>query len=180
LVLDADVVSSATDRKGLDPVPERCAAVLEHILDVCHRVVLAGDITEEWHDHQSWYFRTWLSQMFARRKHERPTVEPDEGLRAKILATAGAEQEEEALTKDLRLIEAALAADGIIVSRDDAARRLFVRASRRVGEIRRLVWVNPATDPVEALLPWLEAGAPPVREWQLGFQLKSEPRRGRR
>ncbi len=42
------------------------------------------------------------------------------------------------MLKDLHLIQAAIDADGIIISRDDTVRMLFARAARVVGEMSQL------------------------------------------
>ncbi len=67
------------------------------------------------------------------------------------------------MLKDLHLIDAAMATDRSIVSLDDTVRKLFADLSDMVGELRNIVWVNPAEEnerPVE----WLLDGAPAEEE----------------
>jgi hypothetical protein len=64
--------------------------------------------------------------------------------------------------KDVHLIEAALAADKIVVSLDDQARALF-----DVGELRTILWVNPVRHHPDCLA-WLDEGAEPDERWRLG------------
>lgn len=70
----------------------------------------------------------------------------------------GPTQLEEA-EKDLHLIEAALEADGVVLSRDERARRLLGRFATSVPELGAVTWVNPDRDE-ERPREWLEAGAP--------------------
>jgi len=64
------------------------------------------------------------------------------------------------MTKDLRLIEAALATDKIVISLDDnTARTLFSRASNKVNELQHIVWVNPDKIETEKPIEWLKNGA---------------------
>lgn len=102
----------------------------------------------------------WLRSMHAKKKIDK--IEPDEllphaGLRNKISGCAATSKDRDAMMKDVHLVEAALATDKIIVSRDDTARELFSGASKNVGEIQKVIWVNPAeeSDPCS----WLEKGA---------------------
>lgn len=70
--------------------------------------------------------------------------------------------ERESLLKDVHLIEAALAADKIVVSLDDEARALF-----DVGELGTVLWINPVRYYPDCLT-WLAEGAEPDNRWLLG------------
>jgi len=72
------------------------------------------------------------------------------------------------MLKDLILIEAALASDKTVVSRDDTVRRLFRANLARLRALRPVVWVNPER-PDEAAVDWLRSGAKPERRRQLGW-----------
>jgi len=112
---------------------------------------MTPEIGEEWKQHASRFARTWRVAMFARKKVDLATIFPQTKLRAKVCDGTAK------MLKDWHLIEAALATDKIIVSRDDTARELFSGAAKNVGEIQKVIWVNPA----EELDPcfWLEKGA---------------------
>ncbi len=73
----------------------------------------------------------------------------------------------EAMLKDVHLLEAALAADCVVVSLDDTALRLFRQAAQEIRNLRKITWANPVTDP-QAVEDWLKQGAKPVKEWRLG------------
>jgi len=96
--------------------------------------------------------------MFGKKKvqleFEDPTASLDEPLK-----NAGLNDKELAIAlADRHLIEAALSADRIIISRDNDARDAFRKAAESVAEIRDITWVNPEeeSDPRK----WLEAGGP--------------------
>jgi len=79
------------------------------------------------------------------------------------------EPSEAAFREDAPLLEAALATDSAVASRDDEARSLFSRVSKHWRRIRPIVWVNPAKADDRALA-WLAAGAPPDNERTLGLE----------
>ena len=89
----------------------------------------------------------WRTSMVARRKLV--ALEDPESARLSISRYASAARK--AIEKDMHLIEAALAADRIIVTRDQLL--LAALATRPDGAAcsRRIRWINPVTDGIEAL-----------------------------
>lgn len=156
LVIDASVAQSAGDLSAQHPVSTRCRDFLKAVLEICHHLVMTPEIDEEWKKHASRFARTWRVEMFVKEKVDWARVFPQTELRAKVCDET-AEDQRCIMLKDWHLIEAAMATDRIIVSRDDTARGLFSGVSKTVGEIRKVIWVNP----VEELDPcsWLEKGA---------------------
>lgn len=71
------------------------------------------------------------------------------------------------MEKDAHLIEAARAADSIVLSCDEKARAHFRAACPKVQPLRTIHWGNPEAEQ-EEILPWLEKGAPVAARWQLG------------
>lgn len=106
--------------------------------------------------------------MDARRRVIRITVPSNEQLRRGVQNCPVREREKAAMSKDLLLVEAALAANETVVSRDDDVRDLFRACIDRLRALRRVVWVNPDRDEEEAI-PWLRAGARAERHRQLGY-----------
>jgi hypothetical protein len=125
------------------------------------------DIAEEWKRHQSGFARRWLVSMFARRKVNRLNPAINNALRAKIERIATSENDREAMLKDMHLVESAMVTDKIVVSLDEAVRELFDTASRRVGELRIVAWVNPDNTEEQPIL-WLESGAMAEEKHRLG------------
>lgn len=148
LVIDASVISSASDREdSSDLTPIACRACLDAVRHVCHHLVITPDLQREWKRHRSRFANTWRTSMYARKKvfalGERPK---DEALAEVIMATAESDSEKRELEKDLVLVEAALATDSVVISRDREARRLLARAAAVVPQLRSLVWIDPVHD----------------------------------
>ena len=91
----------------------------------------------------------------------------DTKLRNKIEAAAEQKNQIPVMRKDFHLLEAARISDQTIISLDERVRRHFARATRHVGEIRDIVWVNPERMKEEKPLVWLQNGAPPEDRRQL-------------
>lgn len=158
IVVDASVVRAAGGEDATFPTSKHCRDFLKAIHTICHRVVMTPEIRDEWKRHMSRFSRKWRVSMEAKKKLCRIKPVPDDDLCAKILETGSGQGQQDALQKDLRLIEAALATDNSIAALDDTARRAFINAARSVREIRRIVWVNPAKTN-EQPIDWLENGA---------------------
>ena len=62
------------------------------------------------------------------------------------------------MLKDVHLIEAANAADGIVASLDEEVRNLFRTNAASIGAIRKTCWVNPVHE-AERAVQWLQVGA---------------------
>lgn len=131
--------------------------------DTRHRLVMTKDIGSEWDRHASKWARSWRVSMYSQRRVYRPDLKSDDILRIKIEYKTSDEGDLDEMLKDLHLIDAAMATDRRIVSLDDAARRLFAAVSDGVGELRNIVWVNPA-EGNERPVEWLLDGAPAEEE----------------
>lgn len=165
LVIDADVARSASPTSSV--VSESCASFLGKVLEAGFRIVMSKAIKSEWSRHRSTYAKQWLSLMRGRKLVVPMRIPEDSGLRSRIDAAVGPGEMDRAY-KDAHLIEAALAADQRVVSRDDGARTLFKKASRSVGELSGIVWVNPTEKGEEPIL-WLQSGAKAEDHRQLGY-----------
>ena len=109
--------------------------------------------------------------MNARKRVLRIDFEQFYELRKKLEKLEFTDKDKEAMMKDIHLVEAALKTGQVILSSDDIARSLFRIASRRVGEIRHIIWVNPVHDE-EKVIPWLDNGASREKHRCLGFEVK--------
>ena len=170
LVIDTDVAQASGSETATHPRAEHCRDFLQKVLLLSHSVVMTPEISNEWKKHQSGFARRWRVSMDARKKVYRVNAQADKELRDKITETATGENEVEDIRKDFHLLEAALATDQTIISLDETVRGCFARATRHVGEIRDIVWVNPERMEEEEPLVWLENGAPPedyrkLRAW---------------
>jgi hypothetical protein len=150
-------------------VPSLCRDFLLTVLNAGYYAVMTPALWDEWRRNQSGFALTWRRSMFARKRfiHLEPT--DDSVLRSKIEACLTREADVQAARKDFHLVEAALATDRVIASLDETARGVFHAASVRVGELRRLVWVNPA-ETKDDCITWLANGAILERHRMLGFR----------
>jgi len=169
LVVDASVAGAAGGLDAKHATAVRCRDFLAAMLaQTSHSLVLSFEIEREWDDHQSGFARAWRRSMDARRRVVRTVVLPHQQLRRGVENCPVSDAAKEAMVKDLLLIEAALASDDTVVSRDDAVRDLFRANLNRVRALSRIVWVNPDRDEEEPIV-WLRAGARAERHRLLGY-----------
>ena len=164
LVIDASVATSTGERGKRG---ERCQAFLGVMIDeTYHRLVMTREIGAEWDIHSHPFARRWRRSMNAKRRVNRPNVDHDDVFCLKVERASQTEKALVAMEKDLRLIEAARITDNRVISLDDTARSYFSAASIQVGELRDILWVNPANDD-ETPTEWLTKGAPNEEQRQL-------------
>lgn len=164
LVIDADVVHSAGETEH--PISSACRKFLETVLDARHRVVMTDAILEEWRHHMSRYSRRWRRRMYGRRLVIQIEVNEDETLRGRIDAAVHRDQKV-IVAKDVHLMEAAIATDRLVTSRDESVRGVFKGASDQVSDLKQIVWVNPTRDE-ETPIDWLRNGAKAEAHRMLG------------
>jgi hypothetical protein len=176
LVIDASVARSAT--YGENPVSAACRKFLQQLLDICHRVVFTPEIDREWNYNvlsesspgdkvRLIFLLDWLPAMQDRGKIIRLPSPANVALRRKINRLGLPQASRRTISDDVHLIEAALAGDGVVISRDDEVHRLLQGISGNCREIEKVIWVNPVTDDLEKI-EWLRRGARRVKAWQLG------------
>lgn len=171
LVVDASVATAAGRKTATEPVSTRCRDFLEALrLETGCSVVMPPKLREEWEEHQSLFARRWLTAMVSRRRVISEDVGPSSRVRREIERAAATKKSEvEALRKDFHLIEAAIATDRTVVSRDESVKRLFKAAAPAVAAIQKVVWVNPAV-PAERPIEWLVKGARAESARTLGYR----------
>ncbi len=157
LVIDADVVHSAGETEH--PISSGCRRFLETVLDAGHQIVMTDAIMTEWRNHLSRYSRRWRKQMYGRRRvyQIEKEKERDNNLRKRI-DRAVHKNQKAIVAKDAHLIEAAIATDRLVTSRDESVRGVFKGASDQVSDLKQIVWVNPTRDE-ETPVEWLQNGA---------------------
>jgi hypothetical protein len=173
IVIDCSIAQAAGTENAVHPTAKHCRDFLLAVLHICHRMVYSSAIKDEWDRHQSSFARKWRTEMFARKKIDRVVSPEDDELQEKLDGLTANDTENEAATKDpacldnireamkkdLHLVEAALATDRIVASLDDAVRDHFKDCSPALGRVKTVIWVNP-NQPAEAVLSWLQNGAP--------------------
>ena len=182
LVIDASLARAAGPLEAPHPLARQCRQFLESVLTVCHRIVWTPEIKAEWDKHQSSHARRWLVAMRSRRKVVSIEVAADQELCDGLKRAAGSERASRDMLKDSHLLEAALAADQIVVSLDDRVQADFVAAAEGLKEVQPIVWENPGQSP-DALCGWLARGAPRTATNTLGSRWPrpepSAPKRAR-
>ena len=143
LVIDTSIICSASETEHA--VSSACRKALKAVLDICHRVALTDPIGEEWRTHTGRYARKWRLSMEGRKKVKR-IVNP----RPVTIDMRGLpDDDRQAIEKDLCLIEAALSADGMIVTRDETLRRILDKTPKGRKIAASITWINPVTDGIE-------------------------------
>lgn len=162
------------------PVSSACRGFLQDVLEICHRVVLTDAIKFEWQTRPrergmrpSTFSLTWLAAMRARKKVCKVDDCRNDTLREQLHKLNLPERDRLAIEEDLHLVEAAIATDYTVISRDDTVRHCLDQSSHRVGILRQVTWVNPVREH-EQMTEWLQDAAEPRRTWQLGFVKTSE------
>ena len=168
LVIDASIAKQAGGKGGPKPASVACRSFLMAILSsrIGHTMALSPAIAAEWKKHAAGYARSWLSQMYARKRVIPIEGKVTPGLEQRALAAtpyaanpafnAKDVKDKEALKKDLHLIYAALDADKLIASLDEVVRNLLISVAPKVNELCQIAWVNPDSDPT--CVAWLEQG----------------------
>jgi len=129
-------------------------------------VVMTSALWKEWSEvnsetgrrHMSSYASKWLTAMTARKL--RLYVQPpptSERLLAAIREDLETEQKQTAVSKDLLVVDAALASDCRILSLDDKVRLALREICSSFDGIAEIHWLSPTQN---ECIPWLENEAP--------------------
>lgn len=167
LVIDASVARSSGDMGAVHLTATITRDFLQAVLVQYHRAVMTPTIRNEWNKHQSNFARKWRRSMVARRKLIFLSAGERNDLRQKVGAEKISDAQKKAMIKDFHLIEAAIVSDRKIIALDDTARSLFCGASQNIPELKNILWINPVSDPINAM-GWLKGSAAQA-EWELGY-----------
>jgi hypothetical protein len=163
IVIDADVLSAASQATAGPPPGAACRQILQTVLEVCHRAVISPALQREYLRHRSRFGSRWLSAMYARKKAVKTQARDRPELSAWLHGPKAGltDRQKNQVEKDAHLVAAALETDGLVVSRDTEVRSLLARCTA----LADLVWAPAASERVVA---WLEGGARPERAFRLG------------
>ena len=148
LVIDTSVIQSAGESEK--PLSSACRNFLIGVLEICHRIVMTNDINKEWEKHKHCFSRfaiKWKASMVRKGK----VVYIDTPAKIKLDLSGISEKEHDRIQKDIFLLNAALATDRIIVTRDERLQTDLRKTSE--GEILadKYRWLNPITDRCESV-----------------------------
>lgn len=167
LTIDASVLRAAGPPHSVHPVGAACRDLLRQMLDLSHRAAVCPDLLHEWKQHSSHYARTWLRAMYARGRIDRLQPAGCADVRAAMSRPSVlTEAEIAAAEKDMHLIAIARAADGSVLSLDDAAAAVMRKLSTLTRTIADLLWINPATD-AASVYAWLVNRQAAQLRWRL-------------
>ena len=155
IVVDASVGRSCGDETAIDAHAVACRDVLAAIRRARMRLVMSPQIMVEWIEHRSRHAVKWLGEMTDRRLVDAVNP-PEHGATRAAIEALKEEGIRVLLTKDLLLVEAALASDQRVVSGDNQARRHFHELCGIVGALGEVHWSDPDDS---RCLGWLNEGA---------------------
>ncbi|MDR1924336.1 MAG: hypothetical protein LBQ66_08175, partial [Planctomycetaceae bacterium] len=162
LVVDTSVARAVRKDGTFDLIAVRCRQLLDVILSNDYQIAMSREIESEWkkwRGFHSTFASKWLVEMAKRdRVHDVGDV-VDDNLRNAILATTKNPSIRTAMQKDFLLLEAALATDKTILSRDKKSRKYFRQAAVLIDKIREIIWANP-DEQEDKIIIWLKNGAP--------------------
>ena len=166
IVVDASVARASGREDATYPTSIRCCQFLKAFQECEFLLVMSPEIELEWNQHKSHYASKWIVQMYGRKRVVNVGNVNDTHLRERIRNTSKIKKEQQAMEKDCRLLEAALATDQRIVSLDKTVRKLFRHAAKAIREIQSIVWVNTDNEDDDAV-NWLKNGARAEKKRQL-------------
>ena len=177
IVVDADIARSASDRSA-DEVALICCRTLECFDRGGHHLAMSAPLLQEWLKpredrpagayYASRFSYTWLANMRSRRRIFQVDPSKTPSMLDQVIQALGAQQNPTfrgEIEKDIHLADAALAADGRVISCDRAFRRRLARAGGQVEQLRPLLWLHPQDHNAP---DWLLADAPDLPEYRLG------------
>jgi hypothetical protein len=171
LVIDASVAQSCGGPEASYPTSVHCRDFLKAVLKSRHQVVINPDMRDEWNEHQSRQAKAWLRQMVGRKRvvfQQKPVRNPVLWDFLENMATTDREHHE--ITKDICLLEAALASDRIIISLDEnTARKYFHEAAFTLQLLRSIAWLNPDKIEAEQPIAWIKEDCPFEKHRMLGY-----------
>lgn len=172
LVVDASIACAAKNENSLDQTAIACIQLLKAVFNGRYGIAMTDEIENEWRvirkDMLS-YANKWLALMVNRERVAVLENLIDNVLREKVSKTASNPSSRIAMQKDIHLLEAALATNKTVLSRDKKCRKYFQQAASVVAEIKPILWANPE-EPNDNAITWLERGAPNEQERQLGYR----------
>jgi hypothetical protein len=157
LVIDADVASSSGETEH--PTSIHCRQFLQQVLSLGCRVGMTDELRAEWNLHQSTFALNWLVTMTSKKLVEELEGVENKSLRDALFEAGSTQSLRRELLKDAHLLEAAIAFEKRVASRDDRARSRFADISRTNPVISKVCWVNPDKEHEDSM-DWLQRGAP--------------------
>lgn len=170
LVVDTDVGHAAGSSN--DPIAAACSAVLARIYQGGFTVLMTPEMNAEWKRHESGYTKDWRLRMEVKDRILYQSLPPNQRLRETLEAVPLTPAQRAILDKDIHLLEAAMAADHPVISKDEKVRRVLCVCCSRIPELETIVWVNPVLD-APILDHWFANACRPQPELCLSYYGRS-------
>jgi hypothetical protein len=151
LVIDADVLRASGGQNAVHATAQACRDYLRGVLDVCPRAYLTDKLSDEWKNHASIFGASWKAAMARRGKLDRADDRPDLEVRRPAQRATLTDVQREAFNKDIHLLEAALQAEGIVVSRDRRLAAIVGEVQKFARKLRSIRFVDPVRETVHDL-----------------------------
>ncbi len=162
LVVDTCVAKSAGGVEATALEGKYCRDCLDTILKGKFKVAMSKGIFEEWMKHPSNKAISWLTAMRSSGR-VRDIFLPNKSVKTrKEIERESIKSKREAMKKDTILIEAALATDKRIISKDKEARELFHKLSNPAKELREIYWAHVMCP---ECIEWLKDNACSEKKW---------------
>lgn len=145
LVVDASVARSAGETEN--NMSSACRRYLSDILKICHRIIWTDEIKNEWNKHMSRFTRKWLGTMVSRKKWIRDLSPNQIDLNLSEFSTKA----QKTIGEDRHLLEAAFAADRVILTRDESLRSALNERVEGKKIVNSIKWINPIHDGIDIL-----------------------------
>lgn len=140
LVVDASVAHAAGESDH--PTSKSCRETLLDIKTVCHHIVMTPAIRAEWKKHANKFSWKWWRSMVARRKVN--NIQDTHFKLPPTNITCLNSRENASLQKDAHLLEGALEGDGVIVSLDYEAARIWNKCYKHIRVPKSIKWISPS------------------------------------
>ncbi|EFO81349.1 hypothetical protein OSCT_0784 [Oscillochloris trichoides DG-6] len=109
--------------------------------------------------------------MYARKKVIRLDIQDDQGFEEALSICSLDEKSKLAIRKDLHLLSAALMADEIIISSDEALRNLLRTFCLYAIRVKSIMYANPTLEQ-DYVIEWLRNGAVPEKKRRIGTDVE--------
>ena len=162
IVIDASVARACGQESSATLYGATSRDALKAIRAAGIKIVMTPDLMSEWKRHRSNYARSWLVDMFGRKRVVMLEPPIDESIRKALVNLP--DKALIAVEKDLHIMDAALATSLRVLSHDREVRQHFAAMAVDVGSLKNLFWADPIVDSCQS---WIANGLPDINKWKI-------------
>jgi rRNA-processing protein FCF1 len=145
LVIDTSVVCAAGQTEH--PISSACREILYAVLNICHHAAVTTSMQKEWKDHMSHVSILWRSSMHVRKKLK-TNFQPEKVF---LDCSQLSDGDRHTIEKDWHMLEAALSADRVILTRDNSFRRALEKTPQGARLLSSITWIDPMANGLESV-----------------------------